>query len=296
LYPKRSLPAVLGTFAVLVAGMLAPAPASAALAAGTFENRVLTNVVKHRDSAGEPRVRRSSCADAFAARWARVAHRGDALPGVATVRSRCGGPVTRVVAVRTKATPAATVRSWRRSAGSRRALLATGPTRAGVGSVRDAAGRWTTVVVLTGVPAPARASTSTEGSPTIAEQLTALRKAIYIRTNKRRQSNGLPAFKRAPCAAKFAQGHSRWMARNGAFEHADMHDLLDACSQSSAVGENIAYNSQPDGPRVVQMWMQSPGHRANILNGRFTHLGVGVAYDASSGRFYATQDFSTSRY
>jgi uncharacterized protein YkwD len=42
---------------------------------------------------------------------------------------------------------------------------------------------------------------------------------------------------------------------------------------------------------IMQMWMHSPGHRANILNGSFREVGIGVAYDApvrNGGRPAAT--------
>lgn len=54
-------------------------------------------------------------------------------------------------------------------------------------------------------------------------------------------------------------------------------------------GENIAYGqSSPE--RVVTAWMNSPGHRANILNGKFTMIGVGC-YE-SGGTLYWTQIFA----
>lgn len=43
-------------------------------------------------------------------------------------------------------------------------------------------------------------------------------------------------------------------------------------------GENIAAGS-PTPERVVEQWMDSPGHRANILNGAFKYLGLGYCYD-----------------
>ena len=43
-------------------------------------------------------------------------------------------------------------------------------------------------------------------------------------------------------------------------------------------GENIAAGS-PTPERVVEQWMNSPGHRANILNGAFKYLGLGYCYD-----------------
>jgi len=53
-------------------------------------------------------------------------------------------------------------------------------------------------------------------------------------------------------------------------------------------GENIAYNYQ--GPRVVvNAWMNSPAHRANILNAKFTEIGVGIAYNMYGQSFFAQE-------
>ena len=57
----------------------------------------------------------------------------------------------------------------------------------------------------------------------------------------------------------------------------------------SAAGENIAYG-QPTPQAVMVAWMNSPGHRANILSPSYTQIGVGLAKDAS-GRCYWTQHF-----
>ena len=46
-------------------------------------------------------------------------------------------------------------------------------------------------------------------------------------------------------------------------------------------GENIAAGSSTP-EAVVNQWMSSPGHRENILNGKYRYLGVGYAYDGSS--------------
>ena len=48
----------------------------------------------------------------------------------------------------------------------------------------------------------------------------------------------------------------------------------------SSLGENIAFNYSDPGT-VMTGWMNSPGHRANILNGDYTEIGVGVARDAA---------------
>ena len=54
-------------------------------------------------------------------------------------------------------------------------------------------------------------------------------------------------------------------------------------------GENVLYNSSGKPGDAVEQWMNSPGHRANILNGGYTHIGVG-AYQ-SGGLTYVVQIF-----
>ena len=61
--------------------------------------------------------------------------------------------------------------------------------------------------------------------------------------------------------------------------------------QYSAMGENIAWN-YADADAVVAGWMASPGHRANILNPKFTEIGVSVALSAN-GEPYYTQEFGS---
>ena len=58
----------------------------------------------------------------------------------------------------------------------------------------------------------------------------------------------------------------------------------------TAAGENIAYG-QPTPEEVMNGWMNSPGHRANILNTNFTQIGVGIAQKAN-GQYVWTQEFT----
>ncbi len=60
-------------------------------------------------------------------------------------------------------------------------------------------------------------------------------------------------------------------------------------SSATYVGENVAMGYRT-AAAVMEGWMNSSGHRANILNGRFTHIGIGVAAD-SDGTLYYTQIF-----
>jgi uncharacterized protein YkwD len=80
------------------------------------------------------------------------------------------------------------------------------------------------------------------------------------------------------------------MARTGTFAHQSLSPIMTGCAARGA-GENIAYGNVT-ADAMMTMWMNSPGHRANILNGSFTHIGIG-AVKTSSGRWYGVQDFVT---
>ena len=94
-----------------------------------------------------------------------------------------------------------------------------------------------------------------------------------------------------------ALGHSEDMARNDYFSHTslDGRSAGERISQAgyswNTYGENIAAGySTP--AAVVEGWMNSAGHRANILSGSFCDIGVGLAYSAASRYgYYWTQDF-----
>ena len=77
----------------------------------------------------------------------------------------------------------------------------------------------------------------------------------------------------------YAQTHAEWMARNTLLRHSNLN-----VSGWNRVGENIAWG-QRDEAHVTDSWMKSPGHRANIMNSRFTHVGFGFA-QSSDGQIY----------
>ncbi|MFI6982841.1 CAP domain-containing protein [Embleya sp. NPDC050154] len=91
-----------------------------------------------------------------------------------------------------------------------------------------------------------------------------------------------------------AQGHSHDMAKRGYFDHinpdgADSSRRISAAGYRwSASGENIAAG-QASPAAVMNAWMASPGHRANILNCSFKDIGVGVDFAPGGPRW--TQNF-----
>lgn len=83
-----------------------------------------------------------------------------------------------------------------------------------------------------------------------------------------------------------ARGHSRAMLRTGSFAHGDVRRRLAAVGvRGSLYGENLAWGvgSSASAAAVVQMWMNSPPHRANLLRPGFRRIGVGRAVGTFAG-------------
>ncbi len=98
--------------------------------------------------------------------------------------------------------------------------------------------------------------------------------------NVERTKAGLPALKNDWELARVAEHKSQDMAQKGYFSHTSPtygspFDMMKAYGINyKAAGENIA-KGQRTPQEVVNAWMNSSGHRANILSSNFTHIGVG---------------------
>lgn len=73
---------------------------------------------------------------------------------------------------------------------------------------------------------------------------------------------------------KYAQEWAEHMASRGRMYHSSMRDIMRL--GFSMAGENIAYG-QKSPEEVMRVWMNSPGHRSNILSSRYSDIGCGVA-------------------
>ncbi|WP_010097239.1 CAP domain-containing protein [Ornithinibacillus scapharcae] len=111
-------------------------------------------------------------------------------------------------------------------------------------------------------------------------------------TNQERKKHGLSPLIMNSKLADTAKAKALDMAKNNYFDHIsptygtpfDMMDQFGISYQTA--GENIA-KGQSTPEQVVQTWMDSEGHKANILNPEFTHIGVGFSKD----NFIWTQQF-----
>lgn len=89
------------------------------------------------------------------------------------------------------------------------------------------------------------------------------------------------------CPARFATNWSSYIARTGAWRHQSMYTILRTC-KARVAAENLA-RGNVSADRVVAAWMASPGHRANILDGRLTRVAVSAVY--GRGGWNVTADF-----
>ena len=135
-----------------------------------------------------------------------------------------------------------------------------------------------------------------------AAEIEAFEREVLRLTNIERANQGLPALEWDSRLGAAARKHSQDMARTNNLSHTGSdgsrpHERSEREGfEYSFHGENIA-TGQATPANVLRSWMNSPGHRSNILNREYTHLGVGLASSAGN-RNYWTQKFgrpSTSR-
>jgi uncharacterized protein YkwD len=121
--------------------------------------------------------------------------------------------------------------------------------------------------------------------------------AVVDLTNAERTRGGVAALAASARLMQAAQLHAEQLAQAGRLDHVlpnarypRPEDRLAAVSYRwQAYAENVAFG-QRTAAEVVNGWMQSPGHRANIMNPTYTEMGAGYARDAS-GRSYWVQVF-----
>lgn len=117
--------------------------------------------------------------------------------------------------------------------------------------------------------------------------------------NSERSHAGLPQLHWSDKVADVARYHSNNMAERNFFSHQGLDGaFVDERAAKlnmgrwSAIGENIAFMKGFDNPVeiAVQQWLQSPGHKRNLLNPDWTETAIGLAVSAD-GKYYFTQVF-----
>lgn len=133
-------------------------------------------------------------------------------------------------------------------------------------------------------------SSGNTSSSTETSNMNSDEKEVFDLINKQRTNNGLAALKNDSKVQRVARIKAQDMVDNNYFSHTSPtygspFDMLKSFKISyKTAGENIAGNSSNSS--VVTAWMNSSGHKANILNSNFNYTGIGVVSSPKYGKMY----------
>lgn len=147
---------------------------------------------------------------------------------------------------------------------------------------------------------PATVKPSTEAVTSDANLEAKVEQLIFNRVNAERSKAGMSQLSYNSTMEKYARIKSKDMSDRGYFDHKNPEGQLITVQMAkdgvsfTAWGENIAYiggisDANAIADKFMTNWMNSSGHRANILSSKFTSLGVGIY--KSGNKYYATQEF-----
>jgi len=131
---------------------------------------------------------------------------------------------------------------------------------------------------------------NTGSQDTTTASLSADEKEVFDLINKQRTNNGLSALKVDSEVQRVARIKAQDMVDNNYFAHESPtygtpFQMLNSFKVSyKTAGENIAGNSSNSA--AVTAWMNSSGHKANILNGKYNYTGIGVVNSSKYGKVY----------
>ncbi len=119
---------------------------------------------------------------------------------------------------------------------------------------------------------------------------------LFTAANAERAQRGLPELHWDAMLYRAAQGHAQEMAERASISHQYPGEAelavraKQAGARFSLVAENVA--EAPSAVRIHDAWMNSPGHRANLLDPKVDSIGISVI--RRDGQLYAVQDFDRS--
>ncbi|MCO8270713.1 CAP domain-containing protein [Actinoplanes sp. TRM 88003] len=157
------------------------------------------------------------------------------------------------------------------------------------------------VPTMVGAPAFAAATAETpKKKPAVAVDQVAYETEVVKLTNAERTAAGCQALRIDNRLIASARAHSTDMANTRTMSHTGSdgsnfvtREVRAGYPKRDAAAENIAYGYKSP-QQVVTAWMNSSGHRKNILNCASTEIGVGVVF-TSSGTPYWTQNFGRGK-
>ena len=120
---------------------------------------------------------------------------------------------------------------------------------------------------------------------------------LFQAINRERAANGLPPLKWDDALANAARQHAELMAEQKSLSHGFLGELslpsraTRAGARFSWLSENVA--AGPNAENISEQWMQSPNHRANVLDADMDTIGAGAA--ERNGVVFAVADFSKAK-
>ena len=133
-------------------------------------------------------------------------------------------------------------------------------------------------------------NTTVQNNNTANSQMNSDEQEVFNLINKQRTDNGLQVLKNDNEVQRVARIKAQDMVNNNYFSHqspiyGSPFDMLKSFKITyKTAGENIAANSSNSG--AVTAWMNSSGHRANILNNSYNYTGIGVVSSPKYGKMY----------
>ena len=123
---------------------------------------------------------------------------------------------------------------------------------------------------------------------------TSLEALVLREINAVRTSHGLDPLAPSSALSRAAVGHSRSMATLGYFAHESrdgapfwqrVKQFYVTTTKTWTVGKNLAMfgGVTPDAQAIVNAWMSSPGHRANLLKRQFRDAGIAIVHHPTAG-------------
>jgi uncharacterized protein YkwD len=146
-------------------------------------------------------------------------------------------------------------------------------------------------LVALALPLGATAGSDVQSSATREQSLETL---VLQRINEVRATRGLGRLTASPGLSRAALTHSRSMVANGFFAHESKNgtpfwqrvkSFYGPRTHGWTVGENLAMfgGGRPDANAIVETWMASSPHRANLLSKLFSNAGIAILHDPAAG-------------
>ena len=314
------------TAAVLLAALLGVVlpvglggSASGATRTGSYEKAVVRAVNLHRAARDLPPLRSfttvAQCYDRYAERGARALQRtGASAYSVSRASEECPRTALGEALGRVKVRAARLVGRWMRDSDRRGVLLHSSADHIAVGAVRNSRGVWSVDLFVvegrwgaedsTGSDSTSSGSTSEDsalqedsgtGGSTVdggepGTEISAARREMLDAVNGARARAGVRDLSLQSCLDANAQRHAERMAARGQLAHQSLEAVQEECGLHRRAGENVAVNNRGAGAVMVEQWMASEPHRANILESGYRYVGVGAAQDAD-GRWWGVLVF-----